>query len=165
MIQRNLEKASTAAEARQVLQQAANANRIDASHMRQFFGDWQSYYKPKDEDDDDPNALDFTTSTTTEGKALSAFKSVITGNEFDATSDNRINAIAASLDFRILWTETAQRMVEANDGKPLSFTQKIELEKIVTSALLERFMATAAIEVDSDAAQQSIANIAPPLPD
>ena len=132
--------------------------------MRQFYGDWQSYYKPKDEDDDDPNALDFTTSTTTEGKALSAFKSVITGNEFDATSDNRINAIDASLQFRELWTENAQRMVEANNGKPLSFTQKIELEKIVTSALIERFMATAAIEVDSPAAQQSIANITPPLP-
>jgi hypothetical protein len=55
-------------------------------------------------------------------------------------------------------------MIQANDDKPLSFTQKIELEKIVTSALIERFMATAAIEVDSDAAQQSIAKITPPLP-
>ena len=164
-IQSSLEKAGLAWQARAVLNTAAAAGKIDASHMRQFYGDWQSYYKPKDEDDDDPNALDFTTSTTTEGKALSAFKSVITGNEFDATSDNRINAIDASLQFRILWTETAQRMIEANEGKPLSFTQKIELEKIVTSALIERFMATAAIEVDSPAAQQSIANIAPPLPD
>ena len=56
-------------------------------------------------------------------------------------------------------------MVEANNGKPLSFTQKIELEKIVTSTLLERFTATTAIEVESDAAQQSIANIVPTLPD
>ena len=164
-IQSRLEKAGLAWQARAVLNTAAAAGKIDASHMRQFYGDWQSYYKPKDEDDDDPNALDFTTSTTTEGKALSAFKSVITGNEFDATSDNRINAIDASLQFRILWTETAQRMIQANDDKPLSFTQKIELEKIVTSALIERFMATAAIEVDSDAAQQSIANIVPTLPD
>ena len=117
-----------------------DAGKIGPEHARQYLSDWNTYYKPptpKEPDDPiDPFELDFNTTSTTEGRALSDFKAAIRGNEFDFNVTAQINAMGLGRTFRITWRNAHKAAVTANNNQPLSPVQIDEVEAAVMRSML-----------------------------